>query len=170
MLGLVGVSVTVLINDPGSLNPIPFGPSHITKGFSGLASGFPLAIYLFIGWENSAALAEETGNPRRNVPRAVFLSIALMLVGYVLFAFATVTGFGYSGTALGAAPIPFISVAHNVLAGFAFFAYLAGLTSTVGVLISAVNSQARLIFNAGREGLLPSWLGKVHPIRRTPVN
>ena len=44
------------------------------------------------------------------------------------------------------------------------------MTSTLGVLISAVNSQARLIFNAGREGLLPRWLGKVHPTRRTPVN
>jgi amino acid transporter len=109
--------------------------SHITNGFRGLAAGFPLAVYLFIGWENSAALAEETADPRRNVPRAVFLSIAMMLVGYVLFAFATVTGFHYNGTALGSASIPFISVAHNVLAGFAFFAYLAGLTSTVGVLI-----------------------------------
>jgi amino acid transporter len=38
------------------------------------------------------------------------------------------------------------------------------------VLISAVNSQARLIFNAGREGLLPSWIGRVHPTRRTPMN
>ena len=170
MLVLIVVSVAVLIKNGGHLSLVPFKPSHITNGFRGLAAGFPLAIYLFIGWENSASLAEETGDPRRNVPRAVFLSIALMLVGYVLFAFATVTGFHYNGTALGAAPIPFISVAHNVLAGFAFFAYLAGLTSTVGVLISAVNSQARLIFNAGREGLLPSWLGKVHPIRRTPVN
>src|SRR5450631_1400900 len=44
------------------------------------------------------------------------------------------------------------------------------MTSTLGVLISAVNSQCRLIFNAGREGLLPAWLGKVHPTRRTPVN
>ena len=113
-------------------------------------------MYLFIGWENSAALAEETGNPRRNVPRAVYLSIAMMVVSATcLFAFATVTGFGYNGTKLAAAPIPFITVAHNALAGFAFFAYLAGLTSTLGVLISAVNSQARLIFNAGREGLLP---------------
>ena len=47
---------------------------------------------------------------------------------------------------------------------------MAGLTSTLGVLISAVNSQCRLIFNAGREGLLPRWIGKVHPVRRTPVN
>jgi amino acid transporter len=149
---------------------VPFEPSHITNGFSGLAAGFPLAVYLFIGWENSAALAEETGNPRRNVPRAVYMSVALMSVGYVLYAYATATGFKYSATALGAAAIPFINVSHDIAAWLAFFAYIAGITSTLGVLISAVNSQARLIFNAGREGLLPRWLGKVHPQRRTPVN
>jgi amino acid transporter len=170
MLVLVVVSVAAIIKNSGHLSTVPFQPSHITNGFRGLAAGFPLAIYLFIGWENSAALAEETGNPRRNVPKAVFLSIAMMGVGYVLFAYATVTGFHYNGTALAAAPIPFIPVAHSVLAGFAVFAYLAGLTSTLGVLISAINSQARLIFNAGRERLLPGWLGKVHPTRQTPVN
>jgi amino acid transporter len=170
MLVLIVVSVAVLIKNGGHLSAVPFEPSHITNGFSGLAAGFPLAVYLFIGWENSAALAEETGNPRRNVPKAVFLSIALMMVGYVLFAFSTVTGFGYNGTTLSSSAIPFISVAHNVLSGFAFFAYLAGITSTLGVLISAINSQARLIFNAGREGLLPRWIGKVHPVRRTPHN
>ncbi len=170
MLVLVVVSVAAIVQHRGHLSTVPFQPSHITNGFRGLAAGFPLAIYLFIGWENSAALAEETGNPRRNVPRAVFLSIAMMGLGYVLFAYATVTGFNYNGAALAAAPIPFIPVAHNVLAGFAVFAYLAGLTSTLGVLIAAINSQARLIFNAGRERLLPAWLGKVHPTRQTPVN
>jgi amino acid transporter len=170
LLVLLIVSIAAIAKNGAHLSLVPFEPSHITNGFTGLAAGFPLAIYLFIGWENSAALAEETGNPRRNVPRAVFLSIALMVVSYVLFAYATVTGFGYNGAKLAAAPIPFIAVAQGILASFAFFAYLAGLTSTLGVLISAVNSQCRLIFNAGREGLLPSWLGKVHPVRRTPVN
>jgi amino acid transporter len=170
MLVLVVVSVAALIKNGGHLSAVPFEPSHITNGFSGLAAGFPLAIYLFIGWENSAALAEETGNPRRNVPRAVFLSIALMLVGYVLYAYATATGFKYNVTALGGAAIPFINVSHDIASWLAFFAYIAGITSTLGVLISAVNSQSRLIFNAGREGLLPRWLGRVHPVRRTPVN
>jgi amino acid transporter len=170
MLVLLVVSVAAIIKNGGHLSAVPFEPSHITNGFSGLAAGFPLAIYLFIGWENSAALAEETGNPRRNVPRAVFLSVALMSVAYVLFAFATVTGFKYNGTALGAAAIPFINVSHDIASWLALFAYIAGMTSTLGVLIAAVNSQSRLIFNAGREGLLPRWLGKVHPVRRTPVN
>src|SRR5712691_12966296 len=84
MLVLIIVSVAALIKHGAHLSLVPFEPSHITKGFTGLAAGFPLAIYLFIGWENSAALAEETGNPRRNVPRAVFMSIPLMAVTYIL--------------------------------------------------------------------------------------
>ncbi|MHB8457656.1 MAG: APC family permease, partial [Acidimicrobiales bacterium] len=167
---LVVVSVVAIAKHAGHLSLIPFEPSHITHGFSGLAAGFPLAIYLFIGWENSAALAEETDSPRRNVPRAVFLSVGIMLVSYLLFAYATVTGFGYNVTKLSGASIPFISVAHGTLGVLAVFAYLAGMTSTLGALIAGTNSQARLVFNSGREGLLPRWIGRVHPVRRTPVN
>jgi amino acid transporter len=170
LLVLLVVAVAALIKNGGHLSAVPFNPSKITHGFSGLAAAFPLGIYLFIGWENSAALAEETNNPRRNVPRAVFMSIALMAATYLLVAYATVSGFHYSDTALTAAAIPFISVAHSVAGWLAFIAYVAGLTSTLGVLIAAVNSQCRLIFNAGREGLLPRWIGRVHPVRRTPVN
>jgi amino acid transporter len=170
MLLLVVVSVAILVKNGGHLSAVPFEPSHIAGGFSGLAAGFPLAVYFFIGWENSAALAEETGNPRRNVPRAVYLSIAMMVAGYVLFAFATLTGFGYKASAVTGASIPFIPVAHNVAAFVGFLAYAAGFTSTIGVLISAINSQARLIFNAGREGLLPGWIGRIHARRRTPHN
>jgi amino acid transporter len=170
LLVLVVVSVAVLIKNGGHLNTVPFQPSHITNHFSGLALAFPLGIYLFIGWENSAALAEETTNPRRNVPRAVFMSIVFMALTYLLVAYATVSGFRYNATSLAAAAIPFITVAHSVATPLTFIAYMAGLTSTLGVLIAAVNSQCRLIFNAGREGLLPKWIGKVHPVRRTPVN
>jgi len=170
MLVLVVISIVLIFKNAGHLSLAPFEPSQLHNGFTGLAAGFPLAVYLFIGWENSAALAEETANPRREVPRAIFLSVALMGVTYLLTAYATLAGFGFSASKTTAAEIPFISAAHSVLAAFTFFAFFAGMTSTLGVLISAVNSQCRLIFNAGREGLLPSWLGKVHPTRRTPVN
>ena len=170
LLVLLVVSIAALIKNGGHLSGVPFEPSHITNHFSGLALAFPLGVYLFIGWENSAALAEETNNPRRNVPRAVFMSIALMAVTYLLLAYSTVSAFGYNVTALTSADIPFINVAHSVATWLTFVAYLAGLTSTLGVLIAAVNSQCRLVFNAGREGLLPRWIGHVHPVRRTPVN
>ena len=170
LLVLLVVSIAALIKNGGHLSGVPFEPSHITNHFSGLALAFPLGVYLFIGWENSAALAEETNNPRRNVPRAVFMSIALMAVTYLILAYSTVSAFHYNITALTSADIPFVNVAHSVATWLTFIAYLAGLTSTLGVLIAAVNSQCRLIFNAGREGLLPRWIGYVHPVRRTPVN
>ena len=169
MVVLVAVSVIALVKHAGHLSLAPFEPKHITGGFSGLAAGFPLAVYLFVGWENSAALAEETDNPRRNVGRAVILSIGIMSVSYLLFSYATLTGFGYNITAISNSAVPFIDVAQGTFAVLAFFAYLAGLTSTVGSLIAGVNSQARLVFNAGREGLLPAAVGEVHPTRRTPT-
>ncbi len=167
---LVVVTLSALVHHAGHLTLHPFDPRYLSNGFKGLGLGFPLAVYLFIGWENSAALAEETENPRRNVPRALFASVGLMMLSYVLFAYATVEGFGENVAALTAAPIPFITVADSVLGVLAFLAYLAGVTSTLACLIAAVNSQSRLLFHAGREGLLPSWVGRVYVRRRTPVN
>jgi amino acid transporter len=170
---LLLVSIITLIKFHGYINFKPFNPHNITNGFSGLSAGFPLAIYLFIGWENSAALAEETREPRKNVPRAVFTSVIIMLVAYVFFAYSTVVGFKDNVGALTNSttnPVPFLSVAGEITAFILFFAFLAGMTSTLGALIAGTNSQARLIFNAGREGLLPKFMGSVHAKRRTPMN
>jgi amino acid transporter len=170
MVVLVAVSVASLIKNGNHLSFQPFNPGKITNGFSGLAAGFPLAIYLFIGWENSATLAEETDNPRKNVPKAVYLSAAIMMVSYVLFSYATVSDFGYNVNKLVAAPVPFITVAHNLFGGMAVLAYFAGMTSILGSLMASANSQSRLVFNSGREGLIHRWTGKVHTKNGTPMN
>lgn len=170
MLLLIVVSVWVLVDNSGNLNLTPFEPSHLLSGAKGLGLGFPIAVYMFIGWENSASLAEETDNPRRAVPRAIFLSIALMALSYVLFAYVTVVGYKYNAAALAAnlAGVPFVTVAQGVLGAAAFLAYLAGFTSILGSLVAATNSQARLIFNSGREGLLPAITGRLSARHRTP--
>ncbi len=167
---MILVSLVTLIKYHQYINLKPFTPSYISGGLKGLAAGFPLAIYLFIGWENSAALAEETDNPRENVPKAVFASIGIMAFAYLLFAYSTIVGSQDSVATVTGSEIPFLSVAHGVLAGGVFLAFLAGFTSTIGSLISGTNSQARLIFNAGREGLLPKFMGAVNAKRKTPVN
>lgn len=167
---LMLVSIIALIQNAGHLTLAPFNPHYLLSGVKGLGLGFPLAVYMFIGWEAAGPMAEETDKPRKNIPRALFASVALMMGSFVLFAYATVEAFGQNVTKLTAAPIPFIAVAQKELAFLAFLAYIAGVTSTVGCLIAAVNSQARLMFNSGREGLLPKWLGKVSAKRGTPVN
>jgi amino acid transporter len=167
---IVLVSILAIIDNRTHLTLHPFNPHYLSSGFKGLGLGFPLAIFCFLGWENSVALAEETDNPRRKIPRALFLSILLMMGTFVLMAYATVEGFKENVTNLSSAPIPFISVAQNVLGVAAFFAYLAGVTSTVSCWMAAANSQTRIMFNAGREGLLPRWLGRVHPTHKTPYH
>lgn len=167
---LVAVSLFTLMQHRAHLTLHPFDPHYLASGLKGLGVGFPLAVYMFIGWENSATLAEETDEPRRNVPRAIFTSIAAMAAAYVLFSYATIEGFGERSDVLSHSAIAFVALSNGVLGGLAFFAYLAGLTSTVACVIAAVNSQSRLLFNAGREGLLPEWLGHVYRRRGTPVN
>lgn len=166
---LILVSVWVLVDHRGDLTLAPFEPNRLLGGVKGLALAFPLAVFMFVGWENSAALAEETDAPRRTVPRAVYLSIAVMTVSYLLFSYVSVVGFDYDAGALGASGVPFIDVADKVLGGAAILAYLAGFTSIMGSLISATNSQSRLIFNSGREGLLPAAVARVTRKGQTPI-
>ena len=87
-----------------SEEPAPFAEPRSPPAGAGrgrrvraLAVGFPVAVCRFTGWEDSAALAGQAGDPRRNVPRGVFASIAIMAVSYVVFGYRTVTGFGAGG-------------------------------------------------------------------------
>lgn len=168
MAVLLIVSVATLITHAGSLSLAPFNPAQISGGLAGFGAGFPVCVYLFIGWENSASLAEETNNPRRNVPRAIYTSILLMGVSYLLFMYATVVGFNYDLKALTGSAVPFIDVAQKISGVLALLAYLAGFTSIMSSMIAGSNSQARLIFNSAREGILPAWMARLHPQRRTP--
>lgn len=169
MLLLLVVSVALLIEHSSDISLKPFSPGSITS-LSGFGLAFPLAVYLFVGWENSAAMAEEAKDPRRAVGLAVFSSTAIMGVTYVLLTFATLVAFGQNVKGATSDSVPFVSAADSVLGVFAVLAYLAGVTSILGCLIGAANAQARIIFNSAREGMLPSWLGAVHPTRRTPAH
>jgi amino acid transporter len=86
----------------------------------------------------------------------------------VFLSYATVVGFNDNGAALTGASVPFITAAGGVASALMFVAYLAGFTSICSCLIAATNSQARIIFNSGREGLLPSVVARLTPTRRTP--
>ncbi|MBV8997886.1 MAG: APC family permease [Solirubrobacterales bacterium] len=168
VLLLLVVGIALLIEHSAYINGQPFDPSNLHRGFSGLSLGFPLAVYLFVGWENSAALAEEHHNPRAGVARAVFSSILVVGALYVFLSYATVVGFNDNAAALTNAQIPFITAAGTVASGLVFIAYIAGFTSICSCLISATNSQARIIFNSGREGLLPSVTARLTERGRTP--
>jgi amino acid transporter len=167
---MLAVCVVVLVDRHAQLSGVPFSWSHLNGGLTGLSAGFPLALYMFIGWENGPALAEETRDPRRTIPRALYLSIAIGTALFVFFAYATVTGFDYDVASVGRSSVPFLSVADRYLGGAAILAWLAGILSVLATLVAAANAQSRLLFDGGRSGLLPAWLGRVRPSSDTPVN
>ncbi len=170
VLVMVAVTAVVLIDQRSHLSGAPFAPSHLNNGVAGLSAGFPLALYMLIGWENAPALAEETRDPRRTIPRALYTALALATALFVLFAYATIVGFHYETASIGRASVPFLEMADRYLGDAAILAWLAGILSVLCTLVAAVNSQARVIFDGGRSGLLPAFLGRSRPPGETPVN
>lgn len=164
------VCVVVLVDQRAHLSAVPFSWSHLTGGLTGLSAGFPLALYLFIGWENGPALAEECRDPRRTVPRALYLSVAIGAALFVVFAYATITGFGYDVSSIGRSSVPFLSVADRYLGPAAVLAWVAGIVSVLATLVAGANSQARMLYDGGRTGLLPSSLGRVREGSDTPAD
>jgi amino acid transporter len=167
---MLATCAVVLVDQRNHLSSAPFSWSHLDHGLAGLSAGFPLALYMLIGWENAPALAEETSNPRRTVPRALYSALIFTTGLFVLFAYTTITGFHYNTSSIGRASVPFLGLADRYLGGAAILAWLAGIASVLSTLIAAVNSQARTIFDGGRSGLLPARLGKSRPPGETPVN
>ncbi len=167
---MIVVCVVVLVDQRAHLSGIPFSWGHLTGGLAGLSAGFPLALYMFIGWENGPALAEESRDPRRTIPRALYISVAIAAALFVFFAYATVTGFGYDVSSIGRSSVPFLTVADHYLGGAAVLAWIAGIVSVLATLVAAADAQSRMLFDGGRTGLLPAKLGHLRPRSGTPVN
>jgi amino acid transporter len=167
--GLLAVgAILMMVAHPDYLTLEPFRVSNLTGGLAGLSAGFPLAVYLFIGWENSASLAEETERPRRNIPRALVVGTLAIGLFYIFLAYATAVGFKMDAGALGDSQIPFIDALSASAPALLILAYVAGVTSIVSSLIACINSTARIVFNSGREKLLPEFLGSIHRRYHTP--
>lgn len=169
---LIALSAIILIQGGDSgLSMAPFNPANLNDGLKGLALGFPLVVFLFVGWENSGALAEETAEPRKNVPKAIFAGIFIIAFIYILSSYTSVIGYGLSPDKIKAFANdagPYDTLGVRYLGPARILVDLAGLTSIFATIVAAANSQARILYNAGREGLLPSIFARVGSKGRTP--
>ncbi|HWL91220.1 MAG TPA: APC family permease [Actinomycetota bacterium] len=99
LLALVSVVVVlaffinVIVNAPeNSLKA--FNPAE-APNYTGILFGVLYGVLIFVGFETAANLAEEAEAPKRAIPRAVLLSVAIVSVFYVIAAYAQVAGFGF---------------------------------------------------------------------------
>ena len=159
------------VGSQGGLTAAPFTTTLIPKG-GDLSIGVVLAILSFIGFETAAALGEETRNPHRNIPRAVYGSMLVVGVFYILMAYVATLGYGINNMATGYAndAAPFDTISRHFSGGvFVALIDLVGVFSFFGAALAIVNGGARILYSVGRDGLLPRWFAWTHPTRQTPV-
>jgi len=143
-----------------------FGFSPGTYGWGGVIAGASIVFFAFIGFDIVATAAEETRNPKRDLPRGILGSLAICTVLYVAVSLVVVGMQRY--TELSAdAPLAeaFSSVGLSFFATVISVGALAGLTSVVMILMLG---QSRVLFAMSRDHLLPPTLGAVHPRFGTP--
>jgi len=148
-----------------------FLPLHDFKQ-KGFYLAIVFSIFTYTGFEAIAPLAEETRNPRRNLPRAILLSITLMGGFFVFACLAVLTGWGNSqiDSFAHSAENPVILLAKRLWGPAWILVLVAVINSILGVSISGTNAAIRVFYAMGRAGSLPASLAYIHPRFRTPVN
>ena len=173
MLIVMGLAITgFLVPPPGSsgISLDVFNPALIPAG-----EGFALAVVFTVqgltGWEASAPLAEETKDPKRNVPLSVILSIVLIGSFLVIVFWGVITGFGNDAEAVTSSEnLPALTLAHRVWGAGWIIILFAFLNSVAAVCIACANVGTRMWYGMARSGSFPKALAKVHPVHKTPTN
>src|SRR3954454_4900403 len=143
-----------------------FGFTPSTFGVGGILAGAAIVFFAFIGFDIVATAAEETKNPKRDLPRGIIGSLAICTLLYVAVSLVVVGMQHYTELST-TAPLAdaFRSVGLPFFSGVISVGALAGLTSVVMILMLG---QSRVLFAMSRDHLLPPKLGAVHPRYRTP--
>lgn len=168
-LALAAIVLT-RVGSQGGLSLSPFSPTSAPPG-GDLIVGVVLGVLNFIGFETAAALGEETRAPHRSIPRAVYGSLFIVGIFYVLMTYAATVGYGipHMATGYGNETAPFDTIARR-FGGAPLVAAIdvAGVLSFFGATLAIVNGGARIIYTLARDGMFPKPLGWTHPTRGTP--
>jgi APA family basic amino acid/polyamine antiporter len=145
-------------------------------GIGGIVAAMGLTFIAFEGYEIIVQTGEEVKNPKKNIPRAIFISLTLVVLLYCLVAFVSIGAvipktiggiptwkfIGQNGdlgiTKAAALFLPYGSLV--ILAG--------GIVSSLAALNATTYSSSRVAFAMGRHYNLPNQLSAIHPRFRTP--
>ena len=137
-------------------------------GISGGVTGAAIVFYAYVGFDAVSTMAQETHNPRRNVPLALVASLAIYTALYVLVALM-ITGLADYRSLNVPDPV-YVAIAQAGPA-LAWAKPLIGAVVVIGLisaLLVTVLGQVRIFYAMARDGLLPKLFMAVHPRWRTP--
>jgi amino acid transporter len=172
ILIMVALAITGLASaGPGGFSWAPLNPGNFHLA-NNLFLGVVFSIFAFSGWESTGPMAEESKNPKRNVPIGLVGSVLILMIYFVFVTWGYLVGIGVSkvGTIPTATAWPVATFAQHVWSGAWVFLLFALLNSAIAVSIACFNGGTRTWYAMGRSGVLPTALGKVNPKRKTPDN
>ncbi len=150
-----------------------FTEDFLPRGYGGVFVAMGLTFIAFEGYEIIAQCSEEVHRPERNVPKAIFISLAIVVPIYLAVAFAALGAVHSEGmpswqflgmnkeTAL-------VDVAKSFFPGGGVMILVGGLLSTLSALNATIYSSSRVSLAMGRDRNLPAFFGRVHATRKTP--
>ena len=147
------------------------GVSHQFGGFQGILGAAGIVFFAFIGFDAISTAAQETINPKRDMPIGILGSLFICTVLYILFSYvltgvASTQDFRDAGQEASVTyAIQTYMTGYAWLAKFVTMAILIGLSSVLLVLLMA---QSRIFYTMSRDGLLPKLFSDVHSKFKTP--
>ncbi len=143
-------------------NWIPFAPNGATGVLQGIAAVF----FTYIGFDAISTTAEECKNPKRDLPLATLLTLAICTVLYVILAFVLTGMVSYKELDVDD-PLAIVFTKHNLnwLSGIIS---LSAVVAVASVFLVFQLGQPRIFMSMARDGLLPQQFAKIHPRFKTP--
>jgi len=158
-----------------SPSPVPFttaqGVTHTYGGLMGILGAAGVVFFAFIGFDAVSTAAQETKNPKRDMPFGILGSLVVCTILYVLFSYvlsgvATVEDFRTAGREASVAfAISKYMTGYEWLSQFVTIAILAGFSSVILVMLLG---QSRVFYAMSQDGLVPKVFSEVHPRFQTP--
>lgn len=142
--------------------------SFLPMGISGLLAAFVYGIWFFLAVEGVPLAAEETSDPKRDMPRGIIVAMLVLLVFAALILTVVPGAAGAQVMGESSNPLPeAIRVAYGNNSLLADFVNYAGLAGLVASFFSIIYAYSRQLFALSRAGYLPRWLSLTGG-RKTP--
>ncbi len=139
---------------------------HGTPPVRDVARASTLLIFAFLGVESALAPSGEVRDPRRTIPRAIFIAMAGVTVVYLSL---QIVAQGVLGASLAGSATPLADAAGAALGGSGRTLVLAGMVISMFGYVSGVTlAVPRMLFAFARDGYLPAAVARVHPRYDTP--
>jgi APA family basic amino acid/polyamine antiporter len=142
------------------------------SGLAGISGAAALIFFAYLGFDELGNFAEEMRDPERDLPRALYLSMAASTAIYVLVALSAVAAVG--ATQLGASEAPLALVARGVLGAHADVTVsVVALAATANTALLLLVSASRSVYGMAAAGVFPTSLARVNrasvPVAATAV-